>query len=93
MNILEKIDLFLIDEGVWKKVIRNKKLVKKLICPSGFKAQGGKCVKMKAIEMQKRKKSSKIAQKKLHANKAKMFKLEKKRMKSMNKRSSVIGDQ
>ena len=48
---------------------------------------------MKAIEMQKRKKSSKIAQKKLHANKAKMFKLEKKRMKSMNKRSSVIGDQ
>lgn len=87
MNILERID-----EAKTKMVIRKGKLVKKLFCPPGFKASGGKCVKMSNKEMLKRSRATKKAQKKLQANKSKLIKMNKARMKSLKKRGAKIPD-
>ena len=87
MDIVEKIDILL--EAKFKKVIRKGKLVKKTICPKGFKAVGGKCKKMSPAEIRKRKKSAKRAQKKIQAG-GKSAILLRKRAKSMRKRDAMI---
>jgi len=91
MDIIEKIDIIL-TEGMMKKVIRGGKVVRKLICPQGFKAKGKKCVRMKGDEMRKRKKSAIIAQKKLQGKTDKKEKMMRKRAKSMKKRGIKIPD-
>jgi len=46
------------EAGTFKKVVRDGKVVKKLICPPGMKALDGKCVKMGAKEIMARKKAA-----------------------------------
>ncbi len=87
MDIVEKIDILI--EAKFKKVIRKGKLVKKTICPKGFKARGGKCKKMSPGEMRKRAKSARRAQKKIQSSGKKAI-LIKKRAKSMRKRGAMI---
>ena len=79
-----------INEAGFKFVIRNKKKVKKLICPPGTKAKGRKkCVRMSGKEKVKRAKGLKITRRKA---KAKLKKTLRKRAKSMKKRQSMIGE-
>ena len=71
------------DEARRKKVIRKGKLKKKLFCPPGQKAKGGRCVTMKSTERSRRRiKAKKGAIKR----KAKFGKILKKRAKAMKKR-------
>ena len=54
-----------INEAGFKFVIRNKKKVKKLICPPGTKSKGRKkCVRMTSKERVKREKGLKITRRK-----------------------------
>ena len=46
MDIIDRIDI--LTEAKFKRVVRKGKLVRKLICPNGFKAVKGKCKKMSA---------------------------------------------
>jgi hypothetical protein len=79
-----------INEAGFKFVIRNKKKVKKLICPPGTKAKGRKkCVRMTGSEKVRRAKGLKITRRKA---KAKLKKTLRKRAKSMKKRQSMIGE-
>jgi len=88
-DVIDKIDLFLVEAEI-KKVVRKGKAVRKLICPEGFKAKDGRCVKMSPKEMFNRHKSQMIAAKK-KANKGNiMAKAAKKRAKSMRKRIAKI---
>ena len=96
MDITEKIDLFL-NEITYKKVIRKGKVIRKPICPNGFKAVNGTCVKMTGQEKRKRAKSAKKAQianwircnaNKLWNSGGKSAKLLKRRAKSMRRRGS-----
>jgi hypothetical protein len=88
-DIINKIDYLIPERVEWKKVVRQGKVIKKLICPPGFKAKGGRCVRMKPQELIKRKISSKKAQKKLHLDKGKVAKLERKKAKSIRKRAMI----
>ena len=88
MDILDQIDLML-NEIKFKKVIRKGKLVKKPVCPDGFKAKGGKCVKMTSAEKRKRAKSARRAQKKIQASGI-GTKAIRKRAKAMRKRQALI---
>lgn len=95
MDILDKIDFFVKEpeytcEGVFKQVVRGGKVIRKLICPAGTKAVGGKCVFMKGSERLKRSKASKKAQRKLAKDPTKKIKMEKKRAKSLKKRHSRV---
>ena len=90
MDILEKLKLYTMDEAVFKKVIRGGKLQRKLICPPGMKAVGGKCVRMSGSEKIKRSKAAKKTQKKLQADVGKKIKMEKKKAKSLRKRANRI---
>lgn len=92
MDITEKIDIILVNELKFKKVIRGGKIKKKIICPKGFKVVGGKCVKMSATERRKRSKATRRSQKKLQAG-GKTGKLLRKRAKSMRKRGALIPTQ
>ena len=92
MDITEKIDTLLINEGIYKKVIRKGKIVKKLFCQPGFKAVGTKCIKMTATEMRTRSRSTKKAQRKLQANAAKVAMMQRKMQKSLKKRGMKIPD-
>jgi len=79
-----------INEAGFKFVIRNKKKVKKLICPPGTKAKGRKkCVRMTGAERVRRAKGLKVTRRKA---KAKIAKTLRKRAKSMKKRQSMIGE-
>ena len=79
-----------VKEVKWIKVIRNKKIVKKAVCPDGFKyvPSKKKCVKIPTAQLKKMKKAAK---KRARGMKAKMAKIVKKRMKSMKKRSKTLG--
>jgi len=58
--ILENVNN-LIEEAVkFKKVVRGGKIVKKLVCPPGFKRVDKRCVKMNPMELRKRKKAAKL---------------------------------
>lgn len=91
MDIIDKINLFSIDEG-WEKVIRKGKIKRKLICPVGMKAKNGKCVMMKPTEKRNLFKAALLRGKKMKANVNVMIKAKKKRAKSMKKREIQIGD-
>ena len=72
-----------INEAGFKFVIRNKKKVKKLICPPGTKAKGRKkCVRMSGAERVRRAKGLKVTRRKA---KTKLAKTLRKRAKSMKK--------
>ena len=88
MNIIEKIDFFLNEK--FKRVVRGGKVLKKLVCPIGMKAVGGKCVRMGSSEIVKRKKSTKKVQQKLKHDNSKQAKMERKRAKSIKKRHDRI---
>ena len=91
MNITERIDRLLIGEGKeWKKVVRKGKVIRKLICPPGYKAVDGKCVKMSPMELLHRKKSAMKAQRKLAANPGAQARMQKKKAKSLRKRAGLI---
>ena len=76
-----------INEAGFKFVIRNKKKIKKLICPPGTKSiNRKKCKRMSSTERQKRLKGLKITRRKA---KAKLKKTLRKRAKSMKKRQSM----
>jgi len=76
-----------INEAGFKFVIRNKKKIKKLICPPGTKSVGRKkCKRMSSTERQKRLKGLKITRRKA---KAKIAKTLRKRAKSMKKRDRM----
>ena len=76
-----------INEAGFKFVIRNKKKVKKLICPPGTKSKGRKkCVRMTSKERVKREKGLKITRRKA---KTKLAKTLRKRAKSMKKRQGL----
>lgn len=47
-----------LDEGKWARVVRGGKAQRKLMCPPGMKAQGGRCVKIKAAERLARQKGA-----------------------------------
>ena len=75
----------ILDEARRKKVIRKGKLKKKLFCPPGQKAKGGRCVTMKSTERSRRRiKAKKGAIKR----KAKAGRIKKKRAKAMRKRKA-----
>ncbi len=60
MVLLENI-FNLIEEAVkFKKVVRGGKILKKLICPPGYKTTNGRCVRMTFVEVKKRKKAAKL---------------------------------
>ena len=67
-------------------------LVRKLQCPPGYKAIDGKCVKMSAEELLKRKRAAKVIQRKLRADTGKREKMLRKRVKSLRIRASRIPD-
>ena len=76
-----------INEAGFKFVIRNKKKIKKLICPPGTKSKGRKkCVRMASKERIKRAKGLKVTRRKA---KGKLAKTLRKRAKSMKKRKSM----
>ena len=76
-----------INEAGFKFVIRNKKKIKKLICPPGTKSVGRKkCKRMSSSERQKRLKGLKITRRKA---KAKIAKTLRKRAKSMKNRDRM----
>lgn len=93
-DILDKIDELIEDidevltEAKFKKVIRKGKIKRKLFCPSGFKAQDGKCVKMKPEEVRKRKKATKRSAKKKKG--AVLSRMLRKRKKSLKRRKAQI---
>ena len=91
MDIIEKIDLFSIDES-WKKVIRKGKVKRKRICPDGMKAKDGKCVIMKPAEKKNLFKAALKRARKIKANTGIQKKAQRKRAKSMKKREMQIGD-
>ena len=80
-----------VKEVKWIKVIRNKKIVKKAVCPDGFKyvPSQKKCVRIPTAQLKKMKKAAKKRSKKM---KGKMAKIVKKRMKSMKKRKKTLGE-
>ena len=84
-DIIDEADKIL-DEARRKKVIRKGKIKKKLFCPKGQKAKGGRCVTMKSTEKGKRKR---MAKKSAVKRKAKSARMNKKRAKSMRKRKSM----
>jgi hypothetical protein len=88
MDITDKIEQLIV-EIRFKKVVRKGKLVKKAICPPGFKVVSGKCVKMSPAEARKRAKATKKAQRKIQAG-GKAAKLVRSRAKSMRKRQALI---
>lgn len=90
MDIIDKIDI--ITEIKFKRVVRKGKLIRKAICPAGYKVVKGKCKKQSASEIRKRSKSTKRAQKKLWAGGG-GAKLIRKRAKSMRKRGALIPTQ
>ena len=79
-----------LDEIKWKRVIRNKKVVKKAFCPDGYRydANKKKCVR---ISPEQARKMSKAAKKRARKMKGKMAKIVRKRMKSMKKRTRTMG--
>ena len=88
-ELLEEIYQMMADdlqEGVRKRVIRNRKFKLKLFCPKGMRAQGNKCVVMKSAEKIRRKRMTK---KSAIKRKAKMSKILRKRRKSMKKRHTM----
>ena len=87
-NIINRMNK-VISEIAFKKVIRKGKIVKKPVCPPGFKAVGKKCVKMSGAEKRKRSLATKKSQKKIQAG-GKKTKLLKSRAKSMRKRAALI---
>ena len=78
-----------VKEVKWIKVIRNKKIVKKAVCPDGFKyvPSKKKCVRIPTAQLKKMKKAAKKRAKKM---KGKMKLIVKKRMKSMKKRKKTL---
>jgi len=84
---INEIALSILDEKKMKKVVRGNKIVKKLICKDGFKAQGKKCVKIKAAERINKKKGAK---KMVRSKKGKSLnKANRKRAKSMKKSNKL----
>lgn len=60
MIIIESV-FNLIEEALrFKKVVRGGKILKKLMCPPGYKSANGRCVRMSSMEIRKRKKSAKL---------------------------------
>lgn len=80
--IKEHISTLILTEK-FKRVVRNKKLVKKKVCRPGYKLVNGKCVRMDASEKRNRKKSAKKASRKRRASKSRSTR---KRQKSLAKR-------
>lgn len=66
-----------------ERVVRGGKVKRKLKCKPGYKAQGGKCVRMSPQEQRKRKRSSKVGARKRKATKSQSTR---KRALSMRKR-------
>lgn len=91
MDLLEKIDI-LLTEIKFKKVIRKGKIVRKPLCPAGFKVVNGKCVKQSPTEHRKRAKATRKAQRKIQSG-GKAGILLRKRAKSMRKRNALIPTQ
>lgn len=75
----EGIDL---DEAKLKKVIRGGKIQKKLDCPSGYKIEGKRCVRMSAQEKREKSKSAIRAARKRRSQKSQMAR---KRQRSLKK--------
>lgn len=73
-----------VSEARKEKVVRGGKKVKKLKCPAGKKAVGGKCVRMSQSEKRTRSKAAKKSSRKKKGQKAST---ERKRKKSMRKRT------
>lgn len=90
MMITERIDKLLIDGKEWKKVVRKGKVIRKLMCPDGYKAVDGKCVKMSPMEILHRKRATMKAQRKLAANPGAQARMQKKKAKSLRKRAGLI---
>ena len=70
----------------FKKVVRDGKVVKKLVCKPGYKAQGSKCVKMSSAEKRSR---SKAAIKAARTSKGSRAAAAKKRARSMKKAKNL----
>lgn len=62
-----------LDEAIKKRVVRKGKIIRKLICRKGFKAMGGRCIKMAASERRLRAKMAKRGAKKRRAKKSSML--------------------
>ncbi len=73
----------LIDEQQRKMVVRAGKRIRKMECPEGMKAVGGKCERMTSAEKRMRTKGAKMAAKKRKSQKAA---IQRKRQKSLAKR-------
>ena len=89
-KILEELEILTsdhINEIEWKKVIRKGKVIRKLMCPDGYKAVDGRCMKMSPQETIKRKKAAKKNARKMKADKGAQNRSLKKRAKSMRKRA------
>jgi hypothetical protein len=89
-ELVERIDLFFLDEAEFKRVIRKGKVKRKLICPPGFKAEGKRCVKIQPKEKLKRLLGTKQRVRKLKAQTGIVKKANRKRAKSMRKRAMMI---
>ena len=75
-----------IDEARKKRVIIKGKSIKKLFCPKGQKAKGGRCVPMKGKEKASRKRGSIRGKTK---RKSQMAKINRKRKRSMKRRDRL----
>lgn len=60
-------------EWVKKKVVRKGKIIRRIFCKPGFKAMGGKCVKMAAKERRVRKRAAKRTARKAKGHKSSML--------------------
>jgi len=92
MDIIDKINLFSLDES-FKKVIRKGKVKRKRICPDGMKVKDNKCIIMKPAEKKNLFKAALLRGRKIKANVGIQKKAMKKRARSMKKREMQIGDQ
>mgnify|MGYP003660237415 CR=1 FL=1 len=88
MEYLDKVEESNLDEGgIFKKVIRKGKVVRKKFCKAATqKALGGRCVPMKGTERMKRKRALKRSKAK---KRGKMKRTMKKIRKAMRKRKSM----
>lgn len=64
LELLERIENVTSDERLIKRVVRNKKVQKRIVCKKGFKNVGGICVPVKSTERRLRKIGAKKAARK-----------------------------
>lgn len=68
----------------FERVVRGGKKVKRRVCRPGYKAKGGKCVKMKASEQRRREKGAKRGSRKKRSKKSS---IERSRKRSLKRRT------